>query len=127
MSGQTDRLIQLAGQVFSDYRGPAYDMLLASGEQVSIALLSMALEKRGLKNIPLLGYQAGIETDPLFSRARIKDIKATRLKKALKEGFIPLVAGFQGNNNRGSHHHLRSWRKRLDSCGFSSCLKAGFM
>lgn len=96
MSGQTDRLIRLAGQIFSDYRGPAYDMLLASGEQVSIALLSMALEKRGLKNIPLLGYQAGIQTDPLFSRARIKDIKSTRLKEALNEGLIPLVAGFQG-------------------------------
>ena len=96
MSGQTDHLIGLAGQILPHYRGPAYDMLLASGEQVSIALLSMALEKRGLKNIPLLGYQAGIQTDHLFSRARIKDIKATRLKEALNEGLIPLVAGFQG-------------------------------
>lgn len=96
MSGQTDRLIGLADRIFPNYRGPAYDMLLASGEQVSIALLSMALEKRGLKNIPLLGYQAGIQTDHLFSRARIKDIKATRLKEAINKGFIPLVAGFQG-------------------------------
>ena len=96
MSGQTDHLIQLAEQVFPHFRGPAYDMLLSSGEQVSIALLSLALEKRGLKNRPLLGYQVGIQTDPLFSRARIQTIHTTRLREVIKEGQIPLVAGFQG-------------------------------
>ena len=95
-AGQTDHLAELAEQVFPHYRGPAYDMLLSSGEQVSIALLSLALEKRGLKNIPLLGYQAGIQTDHLFSKARIQTIKATRLREIIKEGLIPLVAGFQG-------------------------------
>ena len=96
MSGQTDHLIQLADQVFPHFRGPAYDMLLSSGEQISIALLSLALERRGLKNKPLLGYQAGIQTDPLFSRARIQTIHTTHLRKVIKEGQIPLVAGFQG-------------------------------
>lgn len=96
MSGQTDHLIQLAGQIFPNFHGPAYDMLLSSGEQVSIALLSLALEKRGLKNMPLLGHQAGILTDPLFSRARIQTIHTSRLWEVIKEGHIPLVAGFQG-------------------------------
>ena len=95
-AGHTDRLIRLAGQVFPHYRGPAYDMLLSSGEQVSIALLSLALEKRELKTLPLLGYQAGIQTDSLFSKARIRGIRAFRLKQAVEEGVIPLVAGFQG-------------------------------
>ncbi|MCY4512441.1 MAG: hypothetical protein OXB86_01985, partial [Bdellovibrionales bacterium] len=73
-------------------RGPAYDMLLSSGEQVSIALLSLALEKRGLKTTPLLGHQAGIQTDPLFSKARIQTIDTSRLWEVIKEGRIPLVA-----------------------------------
>ena len=96
MSGQTDHLIQLAEQVFPHFRGPAYDMLLSSGEQISIALLSLALEKRGLKTTPLLGHQAGIQTNPLFSKARIQTIDTTRLRNVIKEGRIPLVAGFQG-------------------------------
>ena len=96
VSGETNRLIKLGAQVFPSFRGPAYDMLLASGEQVSVALLSMALEKRGLKTAPLLGHQAGIQTDALFSRARIKTIQTDCLKEAAAAGRIPLIAGFQG-------------------------------
>src|SRR4051812_8861868 len=60
MSGKTNRLIALAEKIDSDYRGPAYDMLIASGEQVSISLLAIALQKRGIKAQPLLAYQLGI-------------------------------------------------------------------
>ena len=97
MSGQTSRLIHLAGQVNPSYRGRAYDMLLASGEQMSMALLSMALEKRSLKTSPLLAFQVGIRTSDLFSNARIRFIDTKAIKEVLKkEGRIPLVAGFQG-------------------------------
>ena len=97
MSGQTSRLIHLAGQVNPSYRGRAYDMLLASGEQVSMALLSMALEKRGLKTSPLLAFQAGIHTTGLFSKARIQFIDTNAIRRILKKkDHIPLVAGFQG-------------------------------
>lgn len=96
MSGQTSRLIQMAGQMDPSYRGKAYDMLLSSGEQVSLALLSMALEKQGLKTTPLLAFQAGIHTDNLFSCARIRSIDTRAIKKILSEGAIPLIAGFQG-------------------------------
>ncbi len=96
MSGETNRLVRLAADIDPFYRGLAYDMLLASGEQVSIALLAMALEKRGLKAIPLLAYQVGIQTDSIFSKARIQEVKGQRLLELVKQGIIPVVAGFQG-------------------------------
>ena len=96
MSGQTSSLIKMAHKIHPESRGEAYDMLLSSGEQVSVALLSLALEKRGIKNSPLLGYQAGIQTDSVFSKAGIQSIRSNKLKKLLNKGFMPLVAGFQG-------------------------------
>lgn len=96
MSGETNKLVALGNQIDPNYRGPAYDMLVASGEQVSIALLAIAIEKRGYKAKPLLAYQLGIETDNLYSKARILSIKTDLLKKLLSQKIIPIVAGFQG-------------------------------
>ncbi len=96
MSGHTNRLAEMAEKVYPLYRGLSYDMLLASGEQVSVALLSMALEKRKIKTYPLLGYQAGIHTDSFFSKANIESIETGTIEKILEERAIPLVAGFQG-------------------------------
>lgn len=96
MAGETNRLVDLANRTYLGFRGPAYDMLLASGEQVSIALLSMALEKKGLKAKPYLAHQVGIKTDSMYSRARIKEIKTEPLMKDIQSGIIPVVAGFQG-------------------------------
>ena len=96
MAGQTNRLAKMAEEINPSARGEAYDMLLSSGEQASLALLSLALEKRGLKTSPLLAHQAGIQTDSLFSKACIQSIETDRIERALKEGAIPLLAGFQG-------------------------------
>jgi aspartate kinase len=96
MSGETNRLVALGNQIDPNYRGSAYDMLVASGEQVSIALLAMAFEKRGYKAKPLLAYQLGIETDNLYSKARILNIRTEVLKKCLEDKIVPIVAGFQG-------------------------------
>lgn len=96
MAGETNKLISLAAEIDPRNRGPSYDMLLAAGEQVSIALLSMALQKRGLKAKPLLAYQVGIETDNLYSKARILNIKTEELKRMIQEDVIPVIAGFQG-------------------------------
>lgn len=96
MSGETNRLVALSNQIDPNYRGPAYDMLVASGEQVSIALLAIALEKRGIRAKPLLAYQVGIETDNLYSKARILKIKTDYLQSLVSENIIPIVAGFQG-------------------------------
>ena len=99
MSGETNRLVSLAKQIAPSCRGPAYDMLLASGEQVSVALLALALEKRNIKATPLLAHQVGIKTDALFSRARIQEINTDQINACLKMNHIPLVAGFQGITN----------------------------
>jgi aspartate kinase len=96
MSGETNRLVALGNQIDPASRGAAYDMLVASGEQVSIALLSMALEKRGHKAKPLLAYQLGIETDNLYSKARILNIRSEILLQLLEQKIIPVIAGFQG-------------------------------
>lgn len=96
MSGETNRLVDLANRTYLGYRGPAYDMLVASGEQVSISLLTMALEKRGLKAKPYLAYQMGMKTDSMYSKARIKEIKTDLIMKDIERGVIPVVAGFQG-------------------------------
>lgn len=96
MAGETNRLVRLANDVFNGFKGPAYDMLLASGEQVSIALLSLALEKRGLKSQPFLAYQLGIQTDSIYSKARILNINTERIMASIGEDEIPVVAGFQG-------------------------------
>lgn len=96
MSGETNKLIALAERIDPDYRGPAYDMLIASGEQVSISLLAIALQKRGVKTQPLLAYQLGILTDSVHAKARIKDINGDRLLNLVTNGIVPIVAGFQG-------------------------------
>jgi len=96
MSGETNRLAGLSESIYSNYRGEAYDMLLASGEQVSISLLTMALEKIGVKAKPLLAYQLGIKTDSIFSKARIESIDVKKIEDYLSQGVVPVVAGFQG-------------------------------
>lgn len=96
MSGETNRLIGLGEQIDPDYRGPAYDMLIASGEQVSISLLAIALQKRGIQAQPLLAYQLGILTDSVHAKARIRDIKGEKLIRLVEKGIVPIVAGFQG-------------------------------
>jgi aspartate kinase len=96
MSGETNRLVSLGNQIDSSYRGPAYDMLVASGEQVAIALVVIALGKLGVPAKPLLAYQLGIETDNVYSKARILNIRTAELENLLAQGIVPVIAGFQG-------------------------------
>lgn len=96
MSGETNRLIAMAEKIDPDYRGSAYDMLIASGEQVSISLLAIALQKRGIKAQPLLAYQIGIRTDSTFAKARIQSIDTDPLFRLVEKNIVPVVAGFQG-------------------------------
>ena len=96
MSGETNRLIAMAESISPGSRGPDYDMLLASGEQVSIALLSMSLNRLGVKAKPFLAHQLSILTDSLFSKARIQKIETKKLLDFIDAGGIPIVAGFQG-------------------------------
>jgi len=96
MSGETNRLVDLAKQVDSQARGRELDVLLTTGEQVTIALLAMALEKRGYAARSYTGGQAKITTDSAHNKARIKSIDNARITDDLQNGRIVVVAGFQG-------------------------------
>lgn len=96
MGDTTDHLIEMAKSVNDNPPDREMDMLMASGEQISMSLLSMAIQDRGHDSISLTGPQAEIFTDTSHRRARITDIKATRVKEEVKKGRIVIVAGFQG-------------------------------
>ena len=96
MSGETNKLVALANEIceFPDNR--EYDVLVASGEQVSIALLAICLKSMGYKAKSYHGWQVPIVTDSAFSKARIEDIPDTNMRADLNDGAIVVVAGFQG-------------------------------
>ncbi len=96
MARSTDELLALARQVNPRPRARELDMLLTTGEQVSIALLAMAVDRLGASALSLTGAQCGILTDGNFSRARIRDIDTSAIQRALEPGNIVIVAGFQG-------------------------------
>jgi aspartate kinase len=96
MSGETNRLLSLAKEIAAQPDERESDVLVSTGEQVSVALLAMALKALGYPAFSLLGHQVQIATDSAFGRARIKNIKTDRLLSALQKGQIVVVAGFQG-------------------------------
>jgi aspartate kinase len=96
MGKTTDDLLHLAEQVSRTRPGRELDMLLTTGERISMALLCMALAERGVAAASFTGSQAGIITDTIHTKARILEVKGDRLRAALAEGVVPVVAGFQG-------------------------------
>lgn len=94
----TDDLIEKAYEINQKPSKREMDMLLTSGEQISIALLSMAIEKLGCPVVSLLGWQAGFNTSSAYGQARIKSIKADRIRSEIDRHNIVVVAGFQGIN-----------------------------
>jgi aspartate kinase len=96
MGDTTDELIDLANQVTPAPPGRELDMLLTSGERISMALLAMAIATLGMEARSFTGSQAGVITDEVHGRARIIDVTPGRISSALADGAIPIVAGFQG-------------------------------
>lgn len=101
MQGETDRLIQLANALVEEPTPREYDMLVSTGEQVSMSLLAMALNAQHCPAISLTGHQIGIMTDNIHTKARILDVKTELLEKELKKGNVIVVAGFQGVTDEG--------------------------
>ena len=101
MSGETNRLHDLAKSIDAEVSGRELDALLSTGEQVTISLLSLSLIKKGHKAISLTGSQAGIITNSVFNKARIESINNSFIKKHLDSGSIVIVAGFQGATEDG--------------------------
>ena len=95
-AGTTDNLIKLAQQIDEHASAREMDMLLATGEQISIALLAIALNKMGIPAVSLTGHQAGILTDGVHMKARILEVEHERINQELTQGKVIIVAGFQG-------------------------------
>lgn len=101
MGDTTDDLVALAKQITSKTYGREMDMLLATGEQVSIALMAMAFQEAGQKAISFTGAQAGIKTSDAFNKGRILELEPDRIMEALDDGNVVVVAGFQGITGHG--------------------------
>ncbi len=125
MSGETDRLIALAKKLTPHPSARELDVLLATGEQVTIALLCMALEARGQHARSYTGAQVHILTDSVHNKARILDIDGERVRKDLKEGTIVVVAGFQGVDEHGNITTLGRGGSDTTAVALAAALKAG--
>ncbi|HEU4537308.1 MAG TPA: aspartate kinase, partial [Polyangiaceae bacterium] len=102
MSGETNRLLRLAREVSALPDARELDALAATGEQVSAALTALAIQARGGRARSLLGHQVRVLTDSAFTKARIKAVDASAITRALRDGGIAVVAGFQGVDEAGN-------------------------
>jgi aspartate kinase len=102
MSGETNKLVALCNEMCEFPSEREYDVMVATGEQVSIALLAMCLQSMGYKAKSYMGFQLPIITDSAYSKARIEEIDGSKVREDLKNGTIVVVAGFQGIDREGS-------------------------
>lgn len=124
MNGETDRLIQLAKSMDIDPNPREYDALVSLGEQMTIALLSMALIAKGCPAKSYTGAQAGITTNSAHKKARILRIEPDTLKTDLDEGRVPVVAGFQGIDKYGNVTTLGRGGSDTTAVALAAALKA---
>ncbi|EAH5879444.1 aspartate kinase [Campylobacter upsaliensis] len=124
MSGVTNSLIEQAEYFSKNPNGADMDMLLSSGERVTSALLSIALNELGYKAVSFSGRKAGIITNSVFTKARIKHIDTSAIKAALKEGKIVIIAGFQGVDEEGNVTTLGRGGSDLSAVAVAGALDA---
>jgi aspartate kinase len=125
MGKHTDRLVDLARQITDEPPAREMDMLLSTGEQVSVALMAMAIHSLGHKAISLTGAQIGIITDSTHTKARIRSISTERIHKALDEGNIVIAAGFQGIDESDNITTLGRGGSDTTAVALAAVLKAG--
>lgn len=123
MAGETNRLIDLAHQVSERPAEREYDVIFASGEQVSVALVTIALHQLGLKAISMLGHQAKIFTDSIHSKAMIDRIDTACIQKAVNEGNIVVIAGCQGVDTQENITTLGRGGSDLTAVALAAALK----
>jgi aspartate kinase len=124
MSGETDRLIKLSRDITDQPSPRELDVLLATGEQVTIALLSMALEKRGCSARSYTGHQVHIRTDNAHNKARIREIEDKYIRADLAQGKVVVVAGFQGVDDEGNITTLGRGGSDTTAVALAAALKA---
>jgi len=124
MSGETDRLIRMAHETTPNPDERELDMLLSTGERVTIALLAMELRGRGINARSYTGRQVGIITDSAHTKARIARVTADRIHEALGQDIVPVVAGFQGINEQSDVTTLGRGGSDLSAVALAAALKA---
>ena len=124
MSGETDRLVTLAHQITEHPDGRELDVLLSTGEQVTIALLAMALQKRGCPARSYTGSQVRILTDSVHNKARIRDVDEAAVRRDLDAGRVVVVAGFQGVDEHGNITTLGRGGSDTTGVALAAALKA---
>ncbi|MCB1877587.1 MAG: aspartate kinase, partial [Chromatiales bacterium] len=124
MSGETNRLVDLAKRIDPRPKPRELDVLLSTGEQVTIALLSMALEKRGYPARSYTGGQVHILTDDVHNKARIREIENKNICADLKAGKVVVVAGFQGVDEAGNITTLGRGGSDTTAVALAAALKA---
>ena len=125
MSGETNRLVSLASEIMGEVpHGPELDVLLSTGEQVTIALLSMALQKRGCKAISRTGWQVDMRTDDACNKARIVSIDTHLIQRYLDDGCVVVVAGFQGIDQHGNITTLGRGGSDTTAVALATAIKA---
>lgn len=124
MSGETDRLLKLAKSINPKGSEREFDQIASTGEQVTIGLLALALQKLGLKSRSYTGPQVAIRTDDAFMKARIQGIDGDKLLAACKDGYVPVVAGFQGIAPDGSTATLGRGGSDTTGVAIAAAMKA---
>ncbi|NEX62643.1 aspartate kinase [Noviherbaspirillum galbum] len=124
MSGETNRLIGLAKEIMPQPDPRELDMLASTGEQVSVALLSMALQTIGKEAVSYAGWQVPIKTDSAYTKARIQSIDDVRVRKDLEAGKVVIITGFQGVDDRGNITTLGRGGSDTSAVAVAAALKA---
>jgi aspartate kinase len=124
MSGETDRLIQLARKAADEPQKREYDALIATGEQVTITLLAIMLNGMGCPAKSFLGFQVPVLTDEAYTKSRILTVETSRIEKELKEGKVVVVAGFQGVDSENNITTLGRGGSDTSAVALAAALKA---
>ncbi|HYA11671.1 MAG TPA: aspartate kinase [Thermodesulfovibrionales bacterium] len=124
MSGETDKLIGLASQISPSPDEREMDLLLSSGERISAALTAIAIRELGCNSLSFTGRQVGIITDDVHTKAKIEKITGERVRRAIDEGIIPVIAGFQGITETSDVTTLGRGGSDLSAVAIAAALKS---
>jgi aspartate kinase len=124
MAGETDRLLRLAHEITETPNPREVDVLISTGEQVSVALFSITVQSLGYKAVSLLGHQVRIITDNAYGRARISEIDTRRIMEEIRKDRIVVVAGFQGQDEQGNITTLGRGGSDTTAVAVAAALKA---
>jgi len=124
MGHTTDELIDLMHKITGNPDPREYDMLVSTGEQVAAALLTMALQNSGCPAISLTGGQAGVVTEDIYKKARIKEVRLERIRKEIKVGKVVVITGFQGMDSKGDIITIGRGGSDTSAVAIAAALKA---